>query len=616
MKAHHRDRAMSGAQRRGWMVCAALLWFAGAGGAQAYAPLGIGSWPSGEIPIRLRLDATAPTRVFPLMDGSSSWNLVAERALAEWNAVGGRSRFTWSSLASITPEQGDGACDVVFNARPYGMDFPDRALAITYVRPLDGDSDQARLVEADVFVNTAYAWNSYRGPMQIPYDLRRVLLHEFGHALGLDHPNEHQQTLPAIMNSSAAGINNSLSTLEALQADDIAGFNFLYNTPFARPTITTQPASRMVEAGGSARLEIAVDGNPQPATDAFRSTRWYYRPPGATDYEVLFTLHQPGALNFGVAQPLDSGSYQYRVITPDHTVVSEVATLTVNPVASAPTTALANLSTRGWIDSARPMVVGFVVAGTQPKTVLLRGVGFSLARPPFNLPHVADRPRLALRNAAGTTVATSPDVWSTSPSAAAIRDATTRVGAFPLEPQFFDAIVVATLMPGSYTAEVTKGVGDGVVLVEAYDADPTPNPASRLLNLSSRGWVGGGDDAMIAGFVVRGPGPRTYLIRAAGDTMKNFGVSGTLDDPYLRLFRGDGTLVRELDDWDSPRATQAALRAASASVGAFELTDRQECVMLVTLPPGNYTAQVSGWIGPTTVTPPTGIALVEIYEMP
>jgi hypothetical protein len=94
------------------------------------------------------------------------------------------------------------------------------------------------------------------------------------------------------------------------------------------------------------------------------------------------------------------------------------------------------------------------------------------------------------------------------------------------------------------------------------------------------------------------------LIRAVGPTLASFGVGGTLADPKLEVFNGT-TKVTENDNWAASDA------ATFTSVGAFALTAGSRDAALVTqLNPGSYTAQVSG------VNNGTGIALVEVYELP
>jgi hypothetical protein len=152
-----------------------------------------------------------------------------------------------------------------------------------------------------------------------------------------------------------------------------------------------------------------------------------------------------------------------------------------------------------------------------------------------------------------------------------------------------------------------------VALVEVYDADPgvASSRTQRLVNIATRGQVRSGDDVLIAGLVVSGPGPRTYLIRAVGATLANapFNLTGALSDPFLQIYQ-DEILLRENDDWNAPLSAQPALRDAAAAAGAFALQSRRDSAMIVTLHPGSYTAKVSGFQGAT------GVGLVEIYELP
>lgn len=576
----------------------------------------IGSvWPSGTIPLALQLDATRPASpAFPLLDGSAFWNAVASAALADWNAVVTRTKFTGATSAATTATLGNRVNNLLFSSTIYGDAFDSRTLAITTSR---GDSSivSYRTTESDVIVNTAHTWNSYRGPLRSQVDLRRVLIHELGHVLGLNHPDQADpaQSVASIMNSS-------VSSVDALQADDLAGAAALYNVPIAKPVITTQPQSAAVNVASPTAFTVAVDGAPIPASNPLRAYKWFFSPAGSSEFEELFTLRDSTRLDFSLAQLGDAGRYYFSSLTPDDTVNSDIVTLTVNPITVSPTTQLANVATRGVAGTgANAMIVGFVITGTKSKQVLLRAVGPGLAG--FGVPGTLADPILTLKNSAGTTVTTN-DNWEhqTEISASTVSANAARVGGFALTAGSKDSVILATLPPGGYTALVSSPDGStGVVLLEAYDADAPLDPTLKLVNLSTRGYVGTGGDIIIAGFVVSGPGPKTFLIRAIGPTLLNspFGLTGAVVDPYLKIYRG-ATLLRENDDWDSPAAAQPALRAAALQVGAFALRETRgtspstglDAVMLITLPPGGYTAQMSGLDGLT------GIGLVEVYEIP
>jgi hypothetical protein len=577
----------------------------------AYSLIG-GSWPSGDIPIRIQLDATATqTTSFPLADNSASWNAVALSALNDWNAVLGRSRLVGTTSSSTASAEGDGITTVAFASTIYGDAFDTFTLAVTITDNYDDDkTPTVKIHEADLIVNTGLTWNSYRGTLQSdPVDLRRVILHEFGHVLGLGHPDEASppQNVITIMHST-------VSNTENLQADDVAGVRFLYNTPLVTPKVTLQPMSQTVNVGDPVALAFAVNGQstPPPANELL-SYSWFFKATGAESFEKLFTLNTPN-LAFGSTQLPDAGSYYLEIMTPDTTVDSNTVTLTVNPIATNATTALRNLSTRGTAGAgAHSMIAGFVVKGTSSKTVLIRAIGPTLAT--FGVTGTLADPQLTLRDNNSTTVATSLAAWDSGPNADNIRTTSGRVGAFALPAGSRDAVILTTITPGSYTAQATSRSGaTGNALIEVYDADVSPDASSRLANLSTRGYVGTGSNILIAGFSVQGPGAHTYLIRVAGASLTQYGVTDPLFDPYLRLFH-DSTQLRETDDWDSPAATQPVLKTAFGQVGAFTFTDRKESAMLVTLPPGNYTAQASGNDNNGSSSA-IGSGLIEIYEMP
>ncbi len=574
------------------------------------------SWPSGTIPVVLQLDATRPTAVaLPLNDGAAAWNSVAASVFADWNAVLTRTKFTSSESTSTVAvyESRTGAPpinNVLFAATIYGEAFDSRTLAVTL------SSTAFKKTEADVLVNNTRTWNSYRGALRTGSDLRRVLLHEFGHVLGLNHPD---QDTPA--QSVAAVMNSTVSNTETLQADDTAGVAVLYNTIITKPVITRQPAAATASVAGPAAFTVTVDGSATVKSDPLHDYTWYFAPTGSTTFEPLFTINNSTRLDFTLAQLGDAGRYYFAVTTPDDTIVSNTVTLTVNPITVAAATQLANVATRGVAGTgADAMIVGFVITGSKSKSVLLRAVGPGLAA--FGVPGTLADPILTLKTSGGVDVATNNN-WEqqTAPATAASVSATAaRVGGFALPAGSKDAVILATLPPGGYTALVSSpDSSTGVVLLEAYDADSPLDPALKLANLSTRGRVGTGGDIIIAGFVVSGPGPKTYLVRAVGPTLADapFNIPGALLDPYLKIYR-DATLLRENDDWDSPAAAQPSIRAAATQVGAFALRETRnpvtrsglDSVLIMTLPPGSYTAQMSGLNGAT------GIALVEVYELP
>lgn len=133
---------------------------------------------------------------------------------------------------------------------------------------------------------------------------------------------------------------------------------------------------------------------------------------------------------------------------------------------------------------------------------------------------------------------------------------------------------------------------------------------SRMINVSSRGQVGGASGPQILGFVVNGAKPRTMLIRGVGPALATFGVVGALTDPTLALFNSAGVQLYANDNW-ADASNLAELRAATTGSGAFALAEGgRDSALLVTLDPGAYTAQVTGVAGAS------GVGLLEIYEVP
>lgn len=133
--------------------------------------------------------------------------------------------------------------------------------------------------------------------------------------------------------------------------------------------------------------------------------------------------------------------------------------------------------------------------------------------------------------------------------------------------------------------------------------------SKRLVNTSVRAQVRQGDALMVAGFVVGGSGNKRVLVRAIGPALAPFGLTGLLADPVVTLYRqGSATPVAQNDNWSSA-SNAADVATVSSSVGAFSLTaGSKDAALLIELPAGAYTAQVTGVGGGT------GLALVEVYD--
>ncbi len=363
-----------------------------------------------------------------------------------------------------------------------------------------------------------------------------------------------------------------------------------------RPVIVAQPQPITIAAGSTAALNVGATG-----TDLI----YQWRKDGqAISGATASSLILPNV------QLASAGLYSVDITNSVGTVPSQgVAFNVLTPAPGAAPARIANLAIRAPSGSgAQTLIVGFVIGGggvSGAKPLLVRAAGPALGA--FGLTGFLVDPKLEIYSS--VVKIAENDNWGGDAQVAA---ASTRLGAFNLgAPGSRDAaLYVPEFSAGGYTAQVSGvGGGTGVALAEIYDATPPENFTAgtpRLINVAARSIVGTGGDVLIAGFVVAGQSSRTLLIRAIGPGLVGFGVTGTLADPQLAVFSG-ATKIYENDDWGGAPATAAVY----ASVGAFQVpAASKDSTLVLTLPPGSYTAQVAG-AGNTT-----GIALVEVYEVP
>jgi hypothetical protein len=108
---------------------------------------------------------------------------------------------------------------------------------------------------------------------------------------------------------------------------------------------------------------------------------------------------------------------------------------------------------------------------------------------------------------------------------------------------------------------------------------------------------------MIGGFIVLGEnGATNIVVRGIGPTLGTVGVAGSLTDPMLEVYDGNGQLISANDDWKTgPDATFIQAQGLAPS-------DIHESAVLLQNPvPGGYTAILKGKNGGI------GVSLIEAY---
>jgi hypothetical protein len=238
------------------------------------------------------------------------------------------------------------------------------------------------------------------------------------------------------------------------------------------------------------------------------------------------------------------------------------------------------------------VIAGFMIGGTETKRIAIRGIGPSLAA--FGVPDPLRDPSLEL-NADRTGFITANDNWPSNPNAREILVS----GLAPVNPN--ESALLLSVAPGCYTV-VLRGNADssGTGLLEIYDLDAR-GPAD-VINMSTRGFVLAGDNVMIGGFIITGNDQARLVLRGIGPSLANHGVTDVLANPVLELRDGNGVLIQANNDW---RDTQ---ELALQDTGLAP-EDNLESAILVTVPPGNYTAILKGADGGT------GNGLFEVYKL-
>ena len=257
----------------------------------------------------------------------------------------------------------------------------------------------------------------------------------------------------------------------------------------------------------------------------------------------------------------------------------------------APLAKATNISTRGMVGTGEDVLIaGFIISGSQPKKVIVRALGPTLGT--LGVSGALTDPTITVVNSSNVVVASNDD-WKDT------QEAQIAASGFA-PPTDLESAIIATLPPGSYSAVVSgKNGATGIGLVDVYELDAT---TSIFQNLSTRGFVGTGDNVLIGGLIIGNGEQPVIVVRAIGPTLGSFGITQPLQDPTLEVRDANGGLISFENDWqdNTPTAVKAVL---------LQPQDSRESAVVLSLPTGNYTAIVRGKNGTT------GVALVEAYRL-
>lgn len=352
------------------------------------------------------------------------------------------------------------------------------------------------------------------------------------------------------------------------------------------PVISTHPLSQAINGRSSVPLSVGL-------VEATGATYQWNKDGASIAGATSSTYNAPGP-----------GFYTVTVTNAGGATTSNAAVL--NATAPLGDSKLFALSCRARVGTGGDVLIpGVIIGGTGSRQVIVRAKGPSI----IGVSGTLARPRLQLYNAiTGVRVAENIG-WDTggATNTAALRTAFTQAGLETFADGSADCALLATVSAGSAYTAIVGGVDSttGVGLVEVYEVGAG---SARMTALSCRAQVGTGGDILIPGIIISGSSPKQLIVRAKGPGIE--GVAGVLAQPTLSVYSGAGVKLAQNTGW-STSPDVAAISAATAAAGLIPFTNGSgDCAIVLTLPPGGYTAQVSG------LNDTTGVALIEVYEVP
>jgi hypothetical protein len=398
------------------------------------------------------------------------------------------------------------------------------------------------------------------------------------------------------------GATNSAYTIDNASSDNDGDYTVVVSSTSG--SVTSAVAALLIEFLPSAPVfvdhplgDIALLG-----TQAFLDTRAVST--STVSYQWFFEGNAlPGETNdtltINPARAENEGTYHVVATSAGGTATSAESEVLVTDKR------LINVAARSRVGSgANVLIAGFVVIGPEPKQILIRGLGPGL---PEGLDRLSN-PRLEIYNGSGEMIHFN-NSWGENENPGAITQASLETGAGGGKPlEAGDTALLVELEQGLYTAIVrSEDDTSGIALVEAFEVGEN---LTRLVNVSTRAFVGVNDEVVIPGFIVQGDLTTRVLIRAIGPGLIKQDVAGVLEFPEITVYDFFGEVIAQNDGLEN-LWNPAAINEASALVGAQPIDEGSEdAALILDLEPGLYTVKVSG------ENQTSGVALVEVFAIP